>query len=47
MGVFIWFGVGFGLPLFLLYLLSGDLMRWVTQFFANTRVSSTQQTGFY
>jgi len=32
--VFLWFGLGFGLPLFLLSLLSGGLQRQLTNFFA-------------
>lgn len=32
--VFLWFGLGFGLPLFILSLLSGALQRQLTNFFA-------------
>jgi cytochrome c-type biogenesis protein len=32
--VFLWFGIGFGLPLFLLSFLSGASQRWITVFFA-------------
>jgi cytochrome c-type biogenesis protein len=32
--VFLWFGLGFGLPLFILSLLSGALQRQLTSFFA-------------
>jgi cytochrome c-type biogenesis protein len=32
--VFLWFGLGFGLPLFILSLLSGTLQRQLTNFFA-------------
>jgi cytochrome c-type biogenesis protein len=32
--VFLWFGLGFGLPLFVLSLLSGALQRQLTSFFA-------------
>ena len=32
--VFLWFGIGFGLPLFILSLLSGALQRQLTSFFA-------------
>jgi cytochrome c-type biogenesis protein len=39
LGVFIWFGIGFGLPLFLLSFLSGASQRWITRFFAqNARI---------
>ena len=42
LGVFIWFGIGFGLPLFLLSFLSGTSQRWITRFFArNARVVNT------
>jgi cytochrome c-type biogenesis protein len=34
LSVFFWFGMGFGLPLFLLSLLSGTLQRQITRFFA-------------
>lgn len=34
LGVFLWFGVGFGLPLLVLSLLSGAAQRWITRFFA-------------
>ena len=33
--VFLWFGLGFGLPLFVLSLLSGALQRQLTSFFAH------------
>ncbi len=32
--VFLWFGIGFGLPLLVLSLLSGATQRWLTRFFA-------------
>ena len=32
--VFLWFGIGFGLPLFLLSFLSGASQRWITRIFA-------------
>lgn len=34
LGLFFWFGIGFGLPLLLLSLLSGSIQRWITQQFA-------------
>ena len=34
LGVFLWFGVGFGLPLLALSLLSGASQRWITRQFA-------------
>jgi cytochrome c-type biogenesis protein len=34
LGVFFWFGVGFGLPLLVLSLLSGAAQRHITRFFA-------------
>ena len=34
LGVFLWFGLGFGLPLLALSFLSGAAQRWVTQQFA-------------
>jgi cytochrome c-type biogenesis protein len=34
LSVFLWFGLGFGLPLFILSLLSGALQRQLTRFFA-------------
>jgi cytochrome c-type biogenesis protein len=34
MFVFLWFGLGFGLPLLALSLLSGAAQRWITRFFA-------------
>jgi len=33
-GTFLWFGIGFGLPLFLLSFLAGGAQRWITRFFA-------------
>lgn len=42
LGVFIWFGIGFGLPLFLLSFLSGTSQRWITRTFAqNARLINT------
>lgn len=39
LAVFLWFGIGFGLPLFLLSFLSGSSQRWITRFFAqNSRI---------
>jgi cytochrome c-type biogenesis protein len=35
LGVFLWFGIGFGLPLLALSLLSGAAQRWITRFFAH------------
>ena len=32
--VFLWFGIGFGLPLLVLSLLSGAMQRWLTRLFA-------------
>jgi cytochrome c-type biogenesis protein len=32
--VFLWFGLGFGLPLLLLSLISGGAQRWITRQFA-------------
>lgn len=34
LGVFVWFGLGFGLPLLALSFLSGAAQRWITQQFA-------------
>jgi cytochrome c-type biogenesis protein len=34
LGVFLWFGLGFGLPLLVLSFLSGAAQRWITQQFA-------------
>lgn len=34
LGVFFWFGIGFGMPLLVLSLLSGASQRWITRFFA-------------
>jgi cytochrome c-type biogenesis protein len=34
LAIFLWFGVGFGLPLLLLSLLSGAAQRWITRQFA-------------
>lgn len=34
LSVFLWFGLGFGLPLLLLSLLSGSIQRWITRQFA-------------
>ena len=34
LGVFFWFGVGFGAPLLVLSLLSGAAQRWITRFVA-------------
>jgi cytochrome c-type biogenesis protein len=34
LNIFFWFGIGFGLPLLLLSLLSGTLQRQITRFFA-------------
>lgn len=34
LGVFFWFGIGFGIPLLLLSFLSGATQRWITQQFA-------------
>lgn len=34
LGVFFWFGIGFGLPLLLLSFLSGAAQRWITRQFA-------------
>lgn len=34
LGVFFWFGIGFGIPLLLLSLLSGAAQRWITRQFA-------------
>jgi cytochrome c-type biogenesis protein len=34
LSIFFWFGIGFGLPLLLLSLLSGTLQRQITRFFA-------------
>ncbi len=33
-GTFFWFGIGFGLPLFLLSFLAAGAQRWITRFFA-------------
>ena len=32
--MFIWFGIGFGLPLLLLSLISGGAQHWITRQFA-------------
>ena len=34
LSVFLWFGLGFGLPLLLLSFLSGATQRWITRGFA-------------
>lgn len=34
LGVFFWFGIGFGIPLLVLSLLSGATQRWITRKFA-------------
>lgn len=34
LSVFLWFGIGFGLPLLLLSFLSGSVQRWITRQFA-------------
>jgi cytochrome c-type biogenesis protein len=34
LGIFMWFGLGFGLPLLLLSFLSGSAQRWITRQFA-------------
>jgi cytochrome c-type biogenesis protein len=34
LGIFLWFGLGFGLPLLVLSLLSGAAQRWITRQFA-------------
>jgi cytochrome c-type biogenesis protein len=34
LGIFFWFGIGFGLPLLALSLLSGAAQRWITRLFA-------------
>jgi cytochrome c-type biogenesis protein len=34
LGIFLWFGLGFGLPLLALSFLSGATQRWLTRFFA-------------
>lgn len=34
LGVFFWFGMGFGLPLLILSFLSGTTQRWITRMFA-------------
>ena len=34
LGIFLWFGLGFGLPLLALSLLSGTVQRWITRQFA-------------
>lgn len=34
LGTFFWFGIGFGLPLFILSFLAGRAQRWITRFFA-------------
>jgi cytochrome c-type biogenesis protein len=34
LGVFFWFGIGFGIPLLVLSFLSGAAQRWITQQFA-------------
>ena len=35
LGVFLWFGLGFGLPLLALSFLSGASQRWLTRLFAH------------
>jgi cytochrome c-type biogenesis protein len=34
LGIFLWFGLGFGLPLLVISFLSGAAQRWITRFFA-------------
>jgi cytochrome c-type biogenesis protein len=34
LSVFLWFGLGFGMPLLLLSFLAGSAQRWITRFFA-------------
>jgi cytochrome c-type biogenesis protein len=34
LNIFFWFGIGFGIPLLLLSLLSGAAQRWITRQFA-------------
>jgi cytochrome c-type biogenesis protein len=34
LSIFFWFGIGFGIPLLLLSLLSGAAQRWIVRFFA-------------
>jgi cytochrome c-type biogenesis protein len=34
LSIFFWFGIGFGIPLLILSLLSGAVQRWIVQFFA-------------
>jgi cytochrome c-type biogenesis protein len=34
LNVFLWFGLGFGLPLLVLSFLSGATQRWITRIFA-------------
>jgi cytochrome c-type biogenesis protein len=34
LGIFLWFGLGFGLPLLALSFLSGATQRWITRQFA-------------
>ncbi len=34
LSVFLWFGLGFGLPLLILSFLSGAAQRWITRMFA-------------
>lgn len=34
LSTFLWFGIGFGLPLLILSFLSGAAQRWITRFFA-------------
>ncbi len=35
LAIFLWFGLGFGIPLLALSLLSGAAQRWITRFFAH------------
>jgi cytochrome c-type biogenesis protein len=42
LGIFLWFGLGFGLPLLALSFLSGTSQRWLTRLFAqHSRVINT------
>jgi cytochrome c-type biogenesis protein len=34
LAIFLWFGLGFGIPLLLLSLLSGAAQKWIVRFFA-------------
>ena len=43
--VFLWFGLGFGLPLLLLSLISGAAQRWITRQFALHRAGSTSSAA--